>query len=33
MTSLLEQLSKIVADDKREAERIMERLESFSKET
>lgn len=28
MTSLLEQLPKIVADGKREAERIMERLES-----
>lgn len=28
MTSLLEQLPKIVADGKREAERIMERLDS-----
>jgi adenine-specific DNA-methyltransferase len=28
MASLLEQLPKIVADGKREAERIMERLES-----
>ena len=28
MSSLLEQLPKIVADGKREAERIMERLES-----
>lgn len=31
MTSLLEQLPKIVADGKREAERIMERLESIYK--
>ena len=31
MTSLLEQLPKIVADGKREAERIMERLESSYK--
>lgn len=28
MTSLLEQLPKIVADGKRQAERIMERLDS-----
>ena len=32
MTSLLEQLPEIVADGKRDAERIMERLESKERE-
>ena len=32
MTSLLEQLSEIVADGKGDAERIMERLESKERE-